>query len=70
MNGLVSTAPALPYALGNAVFGGTAEFVALWFKSIGLESGFYIYLAGMMAMGAMIALALRDSGKHSRILED
>ena len=61
---------ALPYALGNAVFGGTAEFVALWFKSIGLESGFYIYLAGMMAMGAMIALALRDSGKHSRILED
>lgn len=61
---------ALPYALGNAVFGGTAEFVALWFKSIGLESGFYIYLAGMMAMGAMIALALRDSGQHSRILED
>lgn len=61
---------ALPYAIGNAVFGGTAEFVALWFKSIGLESGFYIYLAGMMAMGAMIALALRDSGKHSRILED
>lgn len=61
---------ALPYALGNAVFGGTAEFVALWFKSIGMESGFYIYLAGMMAMGAMIALALRDSGQHSRILED
>ncbi|OYX68807.1 MAG: alpha-ketoglutarate permease [Caulobacter sp. 32-67-35] len=61
---------ALPYALGNAVFGGTAEFVALWFKSIGLESGFYVYLAGMMAMGAVIAFALRDSGKHSRILED
>ena len=61
---------ALPYAIGNAVFGGTAEFVALWFKSIGMESGFYIYLAGMMAMGAVIAFALRDSGKHSRILED
>lgn len=61
---------ALPYALGNAIFGGTAEYVALWFKSVGMESGFYIYLAGMMAMGAVIALALRDSGRHSRILED
>ncbi|PTS89510.1 MULTISPECIES: MFS transporter [unclassified Caulobacter] len=61
---------ALPYALGNAVFGGTAEYVALWFKSIGLESGFYLYLAGMMAMGAVIAFSLRDSARHSRILED
>ena len=61
---------ALPYALGNAVFGGSAEYVALWFKSVGMESGFYIYLTVMMAMGAMIALSLRDSAHHSRILED
>lgn len=26
---------ALPYAIANALFGGTAEYVALWFKSIG-----------------------------------
>ena len=27
----------LSYALANALFGGTAEYVALWFKSIGNE---------------------------------
>jgi MHS family alpha-ketoglutarate permease-like MFS transporter len=25
---------ALPYALANAIFGGTAEYVALWFKGV------------------------------------
>jgi hypothetical protein len=28
----------LSYAIANALFGGTAEYVALWFKSIGHES--------------------------------
>ena len=28
----------LPYALTVSVFGGTAEYVALWFKEIGHES--------------------------------
>jgi MHS family alpha-ketoglutarate permease-like MFS transporter len=61
---------ALPYAIGNALFGGTAEYVALWFKNEGLESGFYVYLAGMMAMGCAIAWRLRDTRDHSLILED
>jgi hypothetical protein len=26
---------ALPYAIANALFGGTAEYVALWFKRTG-----------------------------------
>lgn len=26
---------ALPYALANALFGGTAEYIALWFKKAG-----------------------------------
>ena len=41
---------ALPYALANAIFGGTAEYVALWFKSSGMESGFYWYVTGMIAV--------------------
>src|SRR5688500_20137172 len=32
---------ALPYALANTLFGGTAEYVALWLKNEGLERGFY-----------------------------
>ena len=61
---------ALPYAIGNALFGGTAEYVALWFKNEGMESGFYLYLSGMMAIGCLIAWRLRDSRDHSLILED
>ncbi|MCO6740742.1 alpha-ketoglutarate transporter, partial [Streptomyces sp. CHA15] len=30
----------LPYALTVSIFGGTAEYLALWFKSIGMESGY------------------------------
>ena len=27
----------LAYAVANAIFGGTAEYVALWFKDAGIE---------------------------------
>ena len=61
---------ALPYALANATFGGTAEYVALWFKSIGLEHGFYIYASAIMAFGFLVVLTMPDTRKHSRIQED
>jgi MHS family alpha-ketoglutarate permease-like MFS transporter len=61
---------ALPYALANALFGGTAEYVALWFKSIGSESGFYVYASLLSALSFVFALFMRDTRQHSRILED
>jgi MHS family alpha-ketoglutarate permease-like MFS transporter len=61
---------ALPYAIGNAAFGGTAEYVALWFKREGMESGFYLYVSAIMVVGLVVSLLLRDTGKHSQILED
>ena len=61
---------ALPYALANATFGGTAEYVALWFKSIGMESSFYIYASVIMALGFLVVLFMPDTRRHSRILED
>jgi len=61
---------ALPYALGNAAFGGTAEYAALWFKQSGAESSFYIYLAAMAAIACLIAILLRDTQKTSLIAED
>jgi len=61
---------ALPYALANATFGGTAEYVALWFKSAGIESGFYIYASIIMALGFLVVLFMPDTRRHSRILED
>ncbi|HEU0162032.1 MAG TPA: MFS transporter [Rhizomicrobium sp.] len=61
---------ALPYALANASFGGTAEYVALWFKSQGIESGFYIYASALMAIGFLVVLSMPDTRRHSRIQED
>jgi MHS family alpha-ketoglutarate permease-like MFS transporter len=61
---------ALPYGLGTAIFGGTAEAVALGFKQAGYESGFYIYVAVAMAVAFFVVFLLPDNRKHSLILED
>jgi len=39
----------LAYAIANAIFGGSAEYVALWFKNSGAESSFYWYVTFMCA---------------------
>ncbi|WP_298090319.1 MFS transporter [uncultured Sphingomonas sp.] len=61
---------ALPYALANTIFGGTAEFVALKFKDAGFERGFYWYVTGMIAISLVIYLRMRDTRKNSLIMED
>lgn len=61
---------ALPYALANSVFGGSAEYVALWFKQAHMESGFYVYVSVVMAVALVVALRLRDTNKESLIAED
>src|SRR5882672_11696372 len=38
------------YAVANAMFGGTAEYVALWLESSGHERWFAWYVAGMVAI--------------------
>jgi MHS family alpha-ketoglutarate permease-like MFS transporter len=60
----------LPYALANAVFGGTAEYVALAFKKAGAESAFYVYVAVVLAFAAAVAIAMRETRTFSRITED
>jgi MHS family alpha-ketoglutarate permease-like MFS transporter len=60
----------LPYAIANTIFGGTAEYAALWFKQSGHEANFYIYVSIAMALAGIVALCVRDTGRHSRIVED
>jgi MHS family alpha-ketoglutarate permease-like MFS transporter len=60
---------AVPYALANAAFGGTAEYVALWFKSVGSESGFYLYASAIAGVSFLVALTMRETRVHSRIIE-
>ena len=61
---------ALPYALANAVFGGTAPYVALWFKQAGWERGFYWYVSAMIGVSLVTYLRMRDTKTNSKILED
>jgi MHS family alpha-ketoglutarate permease-like MFS transporter len=60
----------LPYALANALFGGTAEYVAEWLKQAKAESGFYVYVALVMLAGAVAAARLRNTNLTSLIEDD
>ncbi|GHF49778.1 MFS dicarboxylate transporter [Streptomyces mashuensis] len=59
--GVRSLGVALPYAIANALFGGTAEYVALWFKNAGMESGFSWYVAGCAAVSLVVYLSMRET---------
>ncbi|WP_459206575.1 MFS family transporter [Pseudomonas sp. MLB6B] len=48
----------LAYAVANAVFGGSAEYVALNLKSMGIENTFYWYVTAMMAVAFLFSLRL------------
>jgi len=54
----------LTYAVANALFGGTAEYVALWLKSSGQEQWFAWYVAGMVAIGLAASLIMPDTRKY------
>lgn len=45
----------LPYALTVSIFGGTAELIALWFKSIDMESGYYWYVTACIGCSLLAA---------------
>ncbi|GAA0677463.1 MHS family alpha-ketoglutarate permease-like MFS transporter [Sphingomonas insulae] len=61
---------ALPYALANTLFGGTAEYVALRFKDAGWERGFYWYVTAMIAVSLIVYLRMRDTRRDSLIQEE
>ena len=60
----------LPYALTVSIFGGTAEYIALWFKSIGMETGYYWYVTACIACSLLVYVFMKDTRKHSRIETD
>lgn len=48
----------LSYAVANAIFGGSAPFVALQFKNYGFENFFFVYVAAMMIFVFFVVLLL------------
>jgi len=67
--GVRATGVGLPYALTVSIFGGTVESVALWLKSIGHESWFYVYLTGCIAVSLVVYVFMRDTKRQSAIFE-
>lgn len=57
----------LPYALTVSLFGGTAEFIALWMKNIGSESSFYYYVSACIALSLITYLCMGETSKFSQL---
>ncbi|RNM21287.1 MFS transporter [Dickeya undicola] len=53
----------LSYAVANALFGGSAEYVALSLKSLGTEEAFFWYVSLMGALAFLVSLGLHHKGK-------
>ena len=54
----------LSYGIGNALFGGTAEYIALFLKSHGRESFFFYYVALMAIVTLAASLWMPDTRTH------
>ncbi len=57
----------LSYAVANALFGGSAEYVALSLKSVGSETVFFWYVTLMGALAFIVSLMLHRKGKGVRL---
>ncbi|WP_273722922.1 MFS family transporter [Bartonella sp. AU18XJBT] len=60
----------LSYAIANAIFGGSAETVALEFKKHGHESIFHFYIAGMMIVAFIAIFLMPDARKKGYLQGD
>ena len=52
---------ALPYAVTVAVFGGTAEYIALWAKNAGHEAWFFWYVTACAAMSLAVYATMPET---------
>jgi MHS family alpha-ketoglutarate permease-like MFS transporter len=50
-----------PYSVTVALFGGTAEYFALWFKNAGVETGYYWYTSGCIFISLLVYLFMKDT---------
>ncbi|WP_405061662.1 MFS transporter [Kribbella sp. NBC_01505] len=60
----------MPYGVTVAIFGGTAEYVALWLKDAGHESSFYYYVSACALVSLIVYLTMTETrgkmkGQHA-----
>ncbi|MGN6394333.1 MAG: MFS transporter [Mucilaginibacter sp.] len=56
-----------PYAIAVSLFGGTAEYIALWFKDDNHAQWFYWYVTICIILSLILYCAMNDTRKHSKI---
>jgi MHS family alpha-ketoglutarate permease-like MFS transporter len=62
-----ATGVGLPFAITTSIFGGPAESIALWFKSIGHEAWFSYYLTSVIAIALLVSVTMRDTKRYSAL---
>ena len=60
----------LPYALTVAIFGGSAEYIALWFKELGHESYFYWYITFSIFASLVIYLFMGETRYYNKMMDE
>jgi len=60
----------LPYALTVAIFGGSAEYLALWLKKMGSEHYFYWYITGCILFSLLVYVRMKDTKENSTLDKD
>ena len=60
---------AFPYAIAVSVFGGTAEYLALWFKNMGHEGWFYWYVTACIAASLLVYATMPET-RHSAAMRE
>lgn len=60
----------LPYALTVAVFGGSAEYIALWLKERQYESYYYWYITCCIFISLMVYVFMKDTKEHSKLNQE
>lgn len=50
-----------PYSVSVALFGGTAEYLALWFKNAGHESGYFWYTSACIFVSLVVYFFMKDT---------
>jgi len=61
---------AFPYAVTVSVFGGTAEYLALWAKSVGHEAWYYWYVTACVAASLAVYATMPETRTASAIEDD
>ncbi|MEJ5994936.1 MFS transporter [Pedobacter sp. Du54] len=60
----------LPYALTVAIFGGTAEYIALWLKDMQHENYYYWYITACIFISLLVYIFMKDTRASSKLDQD